>query len=327
MPKRAVIQGMGVGIPDRVLNNADLERLVETSDEWITTRTGIKERRIIAPDQTNTELCIMAAREALERSKMDAKELDVIVVATVTGETPFPSTACRVQHGLGIAGCPAFDILAACAGFVYGGALISGLFAAGTFKNALLIGCEIMSQITDWSDRSTCVLFGDAAGAAVLKAEEGDRGILASCINADGAGRDLIKLSYDHDRTPLDGDQRAGAVGYASMEGQEIFRVAVRALVEACLTSLEKAGLQPSDVDLFVPHQANLRIITATMEKLELPQDKAYINIQKYGNTSSASIPVALWEAEKAGRIKRGDIVLTVGIGAGITWGANVIRW
>ncbi|GMV36181.1 MAG: 3-oxoacyl-[acyl-carrier-protein] synthase 3 [Fimbriimonadales bacterium] len=327
MPKRAVFCGLGAGIPDRVLSNADLEKLVDTSDEWIVTRTGIKERRIASPGEESSVLCVRAAREALEQAEMDPQEVDLIIVGTVTGETTFPSTACRVQRGLGIERCTAFDIGAACAGFVFGGAIASSLFSVGTHNTALVIGVELLSKITDYGDRSTCVLFGDGAGAAVLRAEEGDRGILASCLLTDGSGADLIQLSYGLPRKHLDGALETPIHGTITMQGQEVFRFAVKALADACLRSLEMAGLTPSDIDLFVPHQANLRIIRASMEKLELSEDRVFLNIEKYGNTSSASIPIALWEAERAGRIERGDIVLTVGFGAGLAWGANVIRW
>jgi 3-oxoacyl-[acyl-carrier-protein] synthase-3 len=327
MPRRAVVKGIGFAVPERVLTNTDLERLVDTSDEWITARTGIKERRISGPGEDTTDLCLIAARDALDRAGMRPEELDLIIVGTVTGETVYPATACRVQEGLGVRGCAAFDILAACAGFVYGGAIASGMFQSGGYDTALIIGVEVLTKITDWSDRSTCVLFGDGAGAAVLKAENGERGILASSLKADGSGRALIYHCRDHPRTQLEGGLNGADGGYVHMEGQEVFRFAVKAIADACFEALEMAGLGPGDIDLFVPHQANLRIIRGSMDKLELGEDRAFLNIDRYGNTSAASIPIALCEAERAGRLKQGDIVVTVGFGAGLCWGANVIRW
>lgn len=327
MRKRAVVKGTGMAVPSRVLTNQDLERLVETSDEWIMSRTGIKERHVLSEGQDTSDLCIEAAKEALSRAGISASEIDLIIVGTVTGDTTFPSTACRVQAGLDIHGCAAFDVGAACAGFVYGCAVANGMLTAGPQTTALVIGAECLSKITDWSDRSTCVLFGDAAGALVLRAEEGDRGILASTLHADGAGGELIKLDFSRPRTRLDETVRPGTDGFVHMEGQEVFRFAVKAIADACFESLKLAGLEPKDIDLFVPHQANMRIIRSSMEKLELPDEKVFLNIEKYGNTSSGSIPLALAEAEREGRIKQNDIIMTVGFGAGLSWGANIIRW
>lgn len=327
MPKRAVVFGTGYAVPERVLTNEDLERLVDTTDEWITSRTGIKERHILAEDQDNSDLCIAAAKDALSRAGVAADELDLILVGTVTGDTTFPSTACRVQDGLGITGCTAMDVGAACAGFVFACGVAEGLMAVGRHRTALVIGCECLSKIVNWSERSTCVLFGDAAGAVVLRSEEGERGILASTMRCDGAGKDLIRLDFGQERVTLDGHKRPGTDGSVYMEGQEVFRFAVKAIADACYEVLRLADLQPGDVTLFVPHQANMRIIKSSMDRLGLNEDRVFINIEKYGNTSTGSIPLALAEADREGRLKRGDIVLTVGFGAGLAWGANVIRW
>ncbi len=302
--------GLGYALPAQVLSNFDLEKMVDTSDEWITTRTGIKERRI-SKEESLTDLSYRASLQALNRAGVSPEEIDAIILATLTPDLGFPASACLLQARLGANRAYALDISAACSGFLYGLELAGGLLASGRTKKVLLVGAERLSQIVDWTDRSTCVLFGDGAGAVVLSSE-GEGELLSSVLRSDGS---LWEILY------------AERCGYIKMKGKELFKIAVRAMAEVCEEALQKAGLSVEDVDLVVPHQANIRIIQALAERLNLPMEKVYVNIHKYGNTSAASIPIALCEAYEEGKLKRGDVVLMTAMGGGLTWGAGLIRF
>ncbi len=325
--RRAVLAGLGHCVPDKVLSNAHLEAMMDTSDEWIRQRTGICERRISVPGQAASDLAIVAAREAVERAGVAAESLDLVVCGTVTGDMPFPSTACFVQAGIGATKAGAFDVGAACAGFIYSLAIGSAFVESGQAETVLVIGVDVLTKFVDWGDRSTAVLFGDGAGAAVLRPGEGDRGVIKTVLLSDGNGAPHIDFQVGGSRYPHGSPEAQGRRPAVAMNGAEVYRFAVRAMGDACLRVLAEAGLQPSDVDLFVPHQANLRIIRASQERLGLTDDRVFVNVQHYGNTSGGSIPLALYEAERSGRLKPGALVLTVGFGAGLVWGANLIRW
>ena len=324
--KKVGIIGVGEYLPKRVLTNADLEKMVDTSDEWITTRTGIKERRLAAKNEATSDLAIKAAKEALADAKIKPHDLDLIIVATITPDMPFPAVACLLQHALGAKDAVCFDISAACAGFIYAMTIAQQFIARGTYKNALVIGAEVLSAVTDWQDRSTCVLFGDGAGAAVL-AEVKSKGILSTYLGSNGSQADLLKIPAGGSRNPTTRDTLDSRQHYIKMEGNEVFKLAVTIMAEAAQVALKKAGLACKDVNLVIPHQANMRIITAMAKKLGLDMDKVYLNIGKYGNMSSASTATALCEAVKEGRINKGDIVLLDAFGAGLVWGACVIKW
>lgn len=326
---QAVIEGIGVGIPEKVLSNADLERLVDTSDEWIRQRTGIVERRICSPGETTSVLATRAAREALAESSTKAEDLDLIVCGTVTGDMIFPSTACLVQREIGAKNAGAFDVGAACAGFIYSLSVATGMIQSGQAKTVLVIGADTLTRFVDFTDRSTCVLFGDGAGAVVVKAQENtDRGVIRTVLLADGDGAKFIDVEVGGSKFPPARPQDClGRRSTIYMAGAEVYRFAVTAMGDACCRALELAGMEPGDVDLFVPHQANLRIIESSAKRLGLPDDKVFINIEKYGNTSGASIPIGLHDAQASGRLKKGMVVMTVGFGAGLVWGANLIRW
>lgn len=326
--KRAVIQGSGSYAPEKVLTNADLEKIVETSDEWIRQRTGISERRMCGPNESSSTLAAQAGRRALEAAGIAPEELDLVICGTVTPDMLFPSTACLVQAEIGANHAAAFDLGAACPGFIYCLNVASAMVETGQVRTALVIGVDSLTKFVDWTDRGTCVLFGDGAGAVVLHAEEDtDRGLIKSVILADGTGSKFIDMEVGGSRCP------AGSPGSEEhrtkifMAGKEVYRFAVQAMGDACCRVLELAGMQPEDIDLFVPHQANRRIIDSGAERLGLPVDKVFVNVERYGNTGGASIPLALDEAARSGRLKQGDVVMTVGFGAGLTWGANLIRW
>ncbi len=306
------IESLGIYLPEKRLTNFDLEKMVDTSDEWITTRTGIKERRIAGEEEKVSDMAFKSALSAIERANINPDEIDAIIVATLSPENQFPSTACLVQEKLGIKGAFAFDISAACSGFLYGLEVAWSLIKAGRAKKVLLIGAEKISSIVNWKDRSTCVLFGDGSASAVVSNSEGESDILASRIYSDGS---MWELLY----APL--------CGFINMKGRELFKVAVRSMEEACREVMDKAGIKPEDIDLVVPHQANIRIINSLAEKLDIPKEKVFTNIHKYGNTSAASIPIALYEAIEEGKLKRGDIVLLTAMGGGLTWGATLLRF
>ncbi|AET60333.1 beta-ketoacyl-ACP synthase III [Paenibacillus terrae] len=319
--------GTGKYVPEKILTNKDLEAIVETSDEWIVSRTGIQERHIAAPEQATSDLAYEAAIKALASAGMTAQDLDLIIVATVTPDMAFPSTACILQDKLGAKGAAAFDLSAACSGFVYGLATATSFIKTGIYNNALIIGADCLSRITDYTDRNTCVLFGDGAGAVVIGEVPEGRGFQSFDLGAEGAGGGLLKLEAGGSRLPASADTVENKQHYIYMNGREVFKFAVRVMGTATVDVLEKAGLSKDDIDLFVPHQANIRIIQSAMQRLNLPEEKVIINVHKYANTSAASIPLALVEAAEEGRMKEGDRVLMVGFGGGLTWGASVLVW
>ncbi|MEK5475799.1 beta-ketoacyl-ACP synthase III [Paenibacillus sp. FSL R5-0407] len=321
------IVGFGKYVPEKVLTNADLEKMVETNDEWIVSRTGIRERHIAAPEQATSDLAYEAAVRALESAGMAAEDLELIIVATVTPDMTFPSTACILQDKLGAKKAAAFDLSAACSGFVYSMATANGFLQTGMYNNALIIGADTLSRITDYTDRNTCVLFGDGAGAVVLGEVPQGRGFLSFDLGAEGAGGPLLKLEGGGSRLPASQETVQGGKHFIYMNGREVFKFAVRVMGTATEEVLRKAGKTKEDIDLFVPHQANIRIIQSAMQRLDLPEEKCVINVDKYANTSAASIPLALVEAAEEGRMKEGDTVLLVGFGGGLTWGASVLVW
>lgn len=324
--KRVGIIGVGEYLPKRVLTNKDLEKMVDTSDEWIMTRTGIKERRLAGKNEAVSDLAIKAARGALDDAKIKAEALDLIIIGTVTPDMQFPSTACFVQRSLAAKKAACFDISAACAGFVYALVMAENLILTGNYKNALVIGCEVLSSVTDWQDRNTCVLFGDGAAAAVL-APVKSGGIISSYLGSDGALTDLLMLPGGGSRNPASHQTIDNRMHYLKMRGNEIFKLAVNIMTQTAQEALKRAGLGASDVDCFIPHQANLRIILAVAKRLGFDRKIVYLNIEKYGNMSSASTATALCEAVKEGKIKKGDIVLLDSFGSGLVWGACVIQW
>lgn len=321
------IVGMGSYVPEKVLNNFDLEKMVETSDEWIRTRTGICERRLADQDVKTADLAFNAAMKALEDAKMEPEEIDLIIVATITADMYTPSTACVVQAKLGAINAAAFDINSACTGFVYGITVGSQFIQSGYYKNVLVIGAEKMSTITDWTDRNTCVLFGEGAGAAVLRLIEGEEGILATNIGADGSLGNCLTVPSCHISQEEKDRRKSGNYRTIWMDGGEVFKFAIKTLTSGTLNILEKAKVKLSDLKLIIPHQANIRIIEGAAKKLGVEIGKIFTNIQKYGNMSAASIPIALDEAVREGRIIRGDLVVLVGFGGGLTWGSALIKW
>lgn len=321
------ILGTGAYVPDRVITNKDLEQMVDTSDEWIVSRTGIQERRVAAPEQAASDLAYEAAVKALESSGVAAEELDLIIVATVTPDMSFPSTACILQDRLGAKKAAAFDLSAACSGFLYGLTTGTQFIKNGMYRYVLVIGVEVLSKITNWEDRNTCVLFGDGAGAVVIGPVEDGKGFLSFELGADGSGGDLLKQEGGGSRLPITEQVIQERRNCIFMSGREVFKFAVRVMGSASEKVLEKAGLSKEDVDFLVPHQANIRIIESAVEKLGLSEDRVIINVHRYGNMSSASVPVALDEAVREGRIKEDDILVLVGFGGGLTWGAGVLKW
>jgi len=321
------IIGTGKYVPEKILTNSDLEKMVDTNDEWIVSRTGIKERHIAAPDQATSDLAYEAALKALESAGMTGSDLDLIIVATITPDSSFPSTACILQDKLGAKGAAAFDLSAACSGFVYGLATATSFIKSGMYNNALVIGADCLSRITDYTDRNTCVLFGDGAGAVVVGEVPEGRGFKAFDLGAEGAGGSLLNIEGGGSRLPASTETIENKKHYIYMNGREVFKFAVRVMGTATIEVLRKAGMDRTDVDLFVPHQANVRIIQSAMQRLELPEEKVVVNVDKYANTSAASIPLALVEAAEEGRMKAGDTVLMVGFGGGLTWGASVLVW
>lgn len=325
--KSVGILSTGKYVPERVLTNAELETMVDTNDEWIVTRTGMKERRIAAPDQASSDLAYHASVAALEKAGVAPEDVELIIVATITPDSAFPSTACILQNKLGAKKAAAFDLSAACSGFIYSLATASSMIQNGMYKNALVVGAECLSRITDYTDRNTCILFGDGAGAVVLGEVPEGRGFQSFELGADGSGGELLKLAAGGSRIPASPSTLDNRQHYIYMAGSEVFKFAVRIMGNAAEEALRKAGLGKEDVDLLVPHQANIRIIQSAINRLNLPESKCMINLPKYGNISAASIPLALAEADEEGRISEGDCVVLVGFGGGLTWGASVIRW
>ncbi|MGM0471692.1 MAG: beta-ketoacyl-ACP synthase III [Bacillota bacterium] len=324
--RRVGITGVGSYLPDNRLTNHDLEEMVDTSDEWIRSRTGIKERRIAADDIATSDLAYQAAQAALEDAELDPMDLDLILVATITPDMAFPATACLLQERLQAKNAAAFDLEAACSGFSYGLSVATQFVASGTYDNILVIGAETLSKIINWEDRSTCILFGDGAGAAVVQPVESG-GIQSSVLGADGSGGDVLKKPAGGSKHPACQQTIENNLHYLEMEGNAVFKFAVRIIDQVVLEALEEADLTTADIDFFIPHQANIRIIDAAIKRLELDKEDVMVNLDQYGNTSAASIPIALYEAVESGRINEGDTVVLAGFGAGLTWGANVIEW
>lgn len=322
------ILGIGSALPGRVVKNSDLELSLDTSDEWIRTRTGIRERRIAEDGVVTSDLAAAAAREALADAGLGAEDVDLVVVATASPDAPLPATACYVQAKLGAYRAAAFDVSAGCTGFIYGLAVGSQFVQSGVYRNVLVIGAEILSRILDWQDRSTCVLFGDGAGAVVLGPVAEGSGLINFKLGADGTMADMLAVPAGGSRMPACLKTVEARRHYVQMlSGNETFKFAVRVMGEIAAQTLEEAGLSKDDLDFLVPHQANLRIIEAARKRFDLPEEKVVVNIDRYGNMSSASIPVALEEAVRSGRLKRGDLVILVGFGAGLTWGAALMRY
>lgn len=324
----AAIAGTGHAVPSRVLTNADLEKLVDTSDEWITSRTGIKERRVASEGDVLSDFCVEAAQQALVAGGLTAKELDAIIVATVTPDQPIPAMACFVQHKLGAKKVAAWDMNAACSGWLYGLHIADGLITAGKAKSILLIGAEFLTRYTDYTDRGTCVLFGDGAGATLLRATKSDHGVLSTTIRCDGEGTTFISMPGGGSSNPPNRQQTIDQrLPFIKMLGGETFKTAVRGMTDVCKEVLTESGFVSEDVSWLIPHQANERIITAVGERLGVPPERCVTNIDRYGNTSSASIPIALDESVRNGKIKKGDLILFTAFGGGLTWGAGLVRW
>jgi 3-oxoacyl-[acyl-carrier-protein] synthase-3 len=321
------IVAIGAFAPEGVLTNADLEKLVETSDAWILSRTGISTRHIADADTATSDIAYQSALLALERARLTPDALDLIIVATITPDQPLPSTACLLQHRLGATHAAAFDLGAACTGFIYGLSVGAAMVGTGQYRNALVIGADLLSRVTDYTDRSVCVLLGDGAGAAVLQPVPEGRGILASYLRADGGGKSCLEIPAGGSRLPASAETLRLRQHYLHMNGAEVFKFAVRAIEDAATTVIAKAGLTMDDIALVVPHQANNRIIDAASKRLGIPVDRWVSNIARFGNTSAASIPMALNEAYEAGRVQEGDTILLLGFGGGLTWGSCIIRW
>jgi len=327
VPRHAHIVGWGMAVPDRVLTNDDLVAMVDTSDDWIRQRTGIVERHVVDEGESTFTLCLQAAQSALDVADLDPDQLDLIVVATVTPDHAFPATACLLQDALGARHAAAFDLSAGCSGFVYGLSLAADLLIANRYTHALILGAETLSRITDYSDRNTCVLFGDGAGAVVLQASQTPGGVLSSVLGSDGSGGELLILPAGGSALPASVDTLAARQHFIHMQGRPVFRFATRTMPDAVREALKQAGLAIDDVKLFLPHQANDRILHAAAQGLGVPTERMFSNLASYGNTSSASIPIALCEAIGQGRITRDDLIVLIGFGAGLTWAAAAIRW
>ena len=324
---RAKIIATGSYVPKRVLTNFDLEKMVDTSDEWIMERSGIRERRIADEKEAASDLAYEAAKAAFKKADIKPKDIELIIVATITGDMPTPATACHLQHKLGIKKAAAFDVNAACSGFLYGISIADSFIKSGVYKRILLVGSEVLSRFTDWEDRTTCVIFGDGAGAVILEATDEDRGIVSTHIRSDGALWELLHMPGGGSINPPSKESLKKRQHYLKMKGNETFKVAVRTLENLVSRTLEENKLKASQISLLIPHQANLRIIQATAERLNIPMEKVFVNIDKYGNTSAASIPIALDEAVRQGRVRDGDYVLLEAFGGGLTWASALIKW
>lgn len=325
--KRARIVGTGAYVPEAVLTSKDLEQRIDTTEEWIITRTGIRERRIAADGECTSDMAAQAARRALEMAGVGAQDIDLIVVGTITGDYPWPATACLVQEKIGAKRAFAFDVSAACSGFVFALDAAVKQIQCGAVNKALVIGAEILSRIVDWEDRNTCVLFGDGAGAVVLSAEEGEHGVLSTHLHSDGSYWELLYQGGFGARHPASVQGLEQRLPFLKMQGNEVFKVAVRMLTEVAEEALSCNGMSSKDIDLFIPHQANRRILEAVAKRLHLADKQVFINVDHYGNTSGASIPLALDEVNRAGRLKSGDIILFDAFGGGFTWASALVRW
>lgn len=316
-----------MAVPQKVLTNADLEQMVDTSDAWIVERTGIRERRVASDEESTSTFAIQASHEALRDAKLSPEDVDLVLCATCSGDYPWPATACIVQGELGLKNAAAFDLSAACAGFCYGLRVAASLIESGACEHVLLVAADTLTRYVDWSDRSTCILFGDGAGAVVLGPVDEPYGVLASSWGADGERVTSLYVPAGGTRLPITCQALEARLDKMVMHGGEVFKFAVRIMQEACLTALRNAQITPEQVDLFIPHQANIRIIRSAAEKMRLEEDRVFVNVDRYGNTSAASIPIALYEAVEQGRVHDGDVLVFVGFGAGLTWSANVVRW
>lgn len=327
MVRYAAISGWGMAVPERLLTNTDLERMIDTSDEWIRTRTGIAERHIAAPGEHTSVLGSRAGQQAMEQAGLAPEDIDLVIVATCTPDRPFPATASAIQAQLALPNAGAFDVVAACSGFVYGLSVATNMIRGGEHRTVLLVAVDLFSHILNWDDRNTCVLFGDGAGAVVLQASDEPYGMLASVLGSSGEGEELMTIEAGGTRLPLTPellDQRRNCF---FMNGREVFKHAVREMCESSLQAIARAGLTMDDIHLVVPHQANLRIIDALAKRLEISRERVVVNIEHYGNTSAASIPIALYEAARQGRLREGDTILLTAFGGGLAWASAVIRW
>ena len=326
LPHKSCVSGLGAYVPDKVLTNFDLEKMVDTTDEWIRTRTGIETRRIAAKGQSASDLGVPAALEAIKDAGLTPADIDLIIVATITPDMFFPSTACAIQNQIG-AKCGAFDMAAACSGFPYAVAAADSFVRSGVYKNVLVVGTEVLSGFIDWEDRSTCVLFGDGAGAAVISRSDDGHGIIANHIGADGSQGELLKIPGGGSANPPSEETLRNRLHFLKMQGSEVFKVAVRTMELAVRELVKSAGLEVSDISYLIPHQANMRILQAVAERLEMPLDKVFINVERYGNMSSASTAVAFYEAVKEKKVKKGDYIVLVAFGGGLTWASTLIKW
>lgn len=327
MARYAAIVGWGMSVPERVVTNADLEQAIDTSDEWIRTRTGIVERRIAGPDEYTSTFATTAARSALERAGLSPDSVDLVILATCTPDRLFPATACAVQANLGIPHAGAFDVVAACSGFVYGLSVATSMIRSGAHHTVLLVAVDLFSRILNWHDRNTCILFGDGAGAVVLQANDQPFGMLSSVLGSAGEGEALMLIDAGGTRLPLTPELLAEQRHCFTMQGREVFKQAVRWMGDSSLQAIAEAGLTVDDVQCIIPHQANSRIIDALAKRLHVPHDRIVMNIDRYGNTSAASVPIALYEVAEEGRLHHGDTVLLTAFGGGLSWGSAVIRW
>ena len=325
--EKVSITGIGSYLPRKILTNYALEKMVDTTNDWIIQRTGIKERRIIENGVTTSDLATKASLKAMKDAKVSPKDLDMIITSTITPDHFFPSTSCYIQQKIGATRASAFDILAACAGFIYAISIGQSFVSSGAAKTVLVVGAECLSKITDYKDRTTCVLFGDGAGAVILQKSEKKHQILYTNLAADGSQADVLIMPGGGARNPASLESVQKRMHYIQFKGKEVFKLAINNITKLIIETAKKNNLKPKDIDLIIPHQSNLRIIEATMQKLGLPMEKAFVNIDKYGNTSSASIPIAIDEARKAGRLRKGNIVMLVAFGGGLTWGSSLIRW
>lgn len=326
-PRYAAITGWGMAVPRRIVTNAELASRIDTSDEWIRTRTGIAQRHVAGPGEHTSALATAAGREALERAGVDPSAVDTVIVATCTPDRPFPATACTVQQNLGISRAGAFDLAAACSGFVYGLSVGSAMIKSGMSRTLLLVAADVFTHLINWQDRNTCVLFGDGAGAVVLQAADEPLGLLSSNIGAWGEGETLMAVDAGGTLLPATPALLEQGRQYVYMNGREIFKHAVRGMCESSEQAVADAGVSLDEIKLVVPHQANVRIIEAVAKRLEIPLKRCYVNLDRYGNTSAASVPIALYEAAQAGLIAQGDLVLLTAFGGGLTWGSAVVRW
>ncbi len=327
MARYAAIIGWGMAVPDRILTNADLEQMVDTSDEWIRARTGIAERRIVSPGEATSDLATRAGQAALERAKVAPDEVDLVILATCTPDRLFPATACTVQTNLGIPHAGAFDLAAACSGFLYGLSVASAMIQSGTHQTVLLVAADLFSHILNWQDRNTCILFGDGAGAVVLRASEEPVGVLTSVLGSWGKGESLMMREAGGTKLPLTAQLIDEHRNCFVMQGREVFKHAVRGMCDSAEQAIANAGLTKDDIHMVVPHQANVRIIESIAKRLDLPMERVFVNIERYGNTSAASVPIALFEAAEQGKISPGDYLLLTAFGGGLSWASLVVRW